>query len=379
MTLTLYRRHKKTCPNFGKLRRARQVKCTCMFWVDGVLGGHEVRKSLHTRDSKKANQKLHEWESKEQVVECGTAVTLADAWTSLIADLEARKPSDQTIRKYKLLQRQMKAYGAEFGLKMLAQFDLDVLSKFRATWKDGPRTAGKKLERLRTFFRFAHDRQWVESNPAVKIKLPKTTICPTMPLAPEQWLNLLMACDKFLAEAPDEGKLNALRLKTLAAENTIGADALLGNARVRCGDADNRQARRQPAFSLHTKNRRTRLHRSPRFRSAGAWGDTVRYGYALLWSGQGKRQPRSVTGKGKSRRFSTLPASQRVWVTQYRIGCATRLRSNSCKLACRLSASRFCSGIKVCASRSAITTRGCAQDRNNLRPMLPARGSSTHI
>lgn len=215
MTLTLYRRHKRTCPNFGKLRRARQVKCTCKFWVDGVLGGREVRLSLDTRDSKKASQKLHEWESKEQVVDRGAAVTLEDAWKSLIADLEARKLSDQTIRKYKLLQRQMKAFGEERGLRMLGQFDLDVLSKFRATWKDGPRTAGKKLERLRAFFRFAHDRQWVESNPAAKIKLPKASICPTMPLTPEQWLDVLTGCDKFLANAPAEGKLNALRLKTL--------------------------------------------------------------------------------------------------------------------------------------------------------------------
>src|SRR5215470_15584749 len=99
MTLTLYRRHKKTCPNFGKPRRARQVKCNCKFWVDGVLGSQEIRKPLSTRDSKKANEKLHEWESKEQAVERGAAVTLADAWTSLVADLKARKLSDETIRK----------------------------------------------------------------------------------------------------------------------------------------------------------------------------------------------------------------------------------------------------------------------------------------
>lgn len=60
MTLTLYRRHKRTCPNFGKPRRARQVKCSCKFWGDGVLAGREVRVSLDTRDSKKANEKLHE-------------------------------------------------------------------------------------------------------------------------------------------------------------------------------------------------------------------------------------------------------------------------------------------------------------------------------
>jgi len=57
MTLTLYRRHKKSCPNFGKPRRMRQVKCKCMFWVDGVLGGQEVRLSLDTRDSKKSQSK----------------------------------------------------------------------------------------------------------------------------------------------------------------------------------------------------------------------------------------------------------------------------------------------------------------------------------
>ena len=215
MTLTLYRRHKKTCPNFSKVRREVQRKCNCKFWADGVLAGREVRVSLGTRDSKKANEKVHEWEAKDRVIERGTAVTLADAWTSLLADLEARKLSNQTVRKYKLLQRQMKAYGEERGLKMLAQFDLDVLSKFRATWKDGPRTAGKKLERLRAFFRFAHDRQWVESNPATRIKLPKVSIRPTMPLSGDEMLRILTACDGLQISTPIEGKLNAHRLKTL--------------------------------------------------------------------------------------------------------------------------------------------------------------------
>jgi integrase/recombinase XerD len=216
MTLTLYRRHKRTCPNFDKARREVQRKCNCKFWVDGVLGGREVRMSLDTRDSKKANERVHEWESKERVVEPGTAVTLADAWTSLLADLEARKLSHQTVRKYKLLQHQMKAYGLERGLVMLAQFDLDTLSKFRATWKDGPRTAGKKLERLRAFFRFAHDRQWVESNPTTRIKLPKVSICPTMPLTRAEFVKLLTTSDTLQLKAEGAiAKCNAHRLKTL--------------------------------------------------------------------------------------------------------------------------------------------------------------------
>jgi hypothetical protein len=143
------------------------------------------------------------------------AVYLADAWTALVADLEARKLSYQTIRKYKLLKSQMIAFGKDRGLSLLSQFDLDVLSKFRATWKDGPRTAGKKLERLRAFFRFCFDRQWVETNPAAKIKLPKVSICPTMPLSHEEMVEILTACDGLQITTPVEGKLNvttAIRL-----------------------------------------------------------------------------------------------------------------------------------------------------------------------
>ena len=88
-------------------------------------------------------------------------------------------------------------------------------SRFRATWKDGPRTTSKKLERLRAFFRFCFDRQWVESNPAAKIKLPKVSVCPTMPLSHEEMVKLLAACDKLKITARPSAKLGAHRLKTL--------------------------------------------------------------------------------------------------------------------------------------------------------------------
>ena len=213
--LTIYRRHKPTCPHFAEGRRFHH--CKCKIWADGTLAGREVRKSLDTRDWTKANQQVQQWEAQERIIEKGTPVTLADAWASLLVDLEARKLSYQTIRKYKLLERQMKAFGDSRGISLLAEFDLDTLSKFRATWKDGPRTAGKKLERLRAFFRFAHDRQWVESNPASRIKHPKVSIRPTMPLTRDEMARVLSACDDYaqLLEIQRGGKLNAIRLRTL--------------------------------------------------------------------------------------------------------------------------------------------------------------------
>ena len=67
---------------------------------------------------------------------------------------------------------------------------MDTLSRFRSTWKDGPRTSAKTLERLRAFFRFVHDRNWAESNPATRLKLPKAPIHPTMPLTQADMLKL---------------------------------------------------------------------------------------------------------------------------------------------------------------------------------------------
>ena len=211
--LTLYRRHKPTCPHFAEGRRYHH--CKCAIWADGVLAGREVRKSLRTRDWTKANREVQKWEAEERVIERGAAVTLADAWISMLADLEAQKLTSGTIRKYKLLERQMKAFGAKHGLILINQFDLDTLSKFRETWKIGPRTATKQLERLRAFFRFAHDRQWVESNAATRIKLPKVSSRPTMPFTAEEMIKIFKACDGLLATTQNHGKVNAYRLKPL--------------------------------------------------------------------------------------------------------------------------------------------------------------------
>jgi integrase/recombinase XerD len=190
--LTLYRRHKKTCVNFSLERHAKQRACNCMFWADGVLAGREIRLSLKTRDSKKSAEIVHKMDATESLPAAGAPVTLAHAWESIIADLEARKLSFGTIRKYKLLKRHMTDFGKERGLSLLAQFDLDTLGRFRQTWKEGPRTASKKLERLRAFFRFCFDRQWTDSNPATRIRLPKVQL-----------------------ESQPHGRVNARRLKTL--------------------------------------------------------------------------------------------------------------------------------------------------------------------
>jgi integrase len=211
--LTLYRRHKPTCPHFAEGRKFHH--CKCAIWADGILGGQEIRRSMRTRDWTKANRDAQKWEAAERINESGAPVSLAAVWESLFADLEARRVSSSTVGKYKLLKRQMTTYGEPRRLNHIVDFDLDNLSRFRATWKDGPRTAAKKLERLKAFFRFARERHWIDSNPAKPLRPPKVALCPTMPLAHDEMVKILTACEKREVEVQAPGYRNAQRLKSL--------------------------------------------------------------------------------------------------------------------------------------------------------------------
>jgi len=133
----------------------------------------------------------------------------------MLADLEASNLSFGTLGKYKLLKRRMMAFAESRGFILLKDIDLDTLGKFRATWTDGPRTAAKKLERLRAFYRFCFDRQWIEANLAKRIRLPKIAVSPTLPLTRADMVKILAAADKLEIEAQPHGKANAQRLKTL--------------------------------------------------------------------------------------------------------------------------------------------------------------------
>jgi site-specific recombinase XerD len=78
---------------------------------------------------------------------------------------------------------------------------LSKVSQFRSEWKDGPRSSAKKLERLRAFFRFTQKRKWVTENPALDLKAPKITLCPTLPFGREAMVRILAAADQYKKES----------------------------------------------------------------------------------------------------------------------------------------------------------------------------------
>src|SRR5258708_22269026 len=58
--LTAYRRHLKSCRRRDEGRSYRN--CRCPIWVDGILGGAEMRESLKVRDWQRAQEIIREWE-----------------------------------------------------------------------------------------------------------------------------------------------------------------------------------------------------------------------------------------------------------------------------------------------------------------------------
>jgi len=78
--------------------------------------------------------------------------------------------------------------------------DVDALRRFRQEWKDGPRSARKKLERLRSFFKFALEAGWIASSPALATKAPVDRDEPTMPLDDEELEKVYGGLKDFMAQ-----------------------------------------------------------------------------------------------------------------------------------------------------------------------------------
>src|SRR5687768_640905 len=97
-SLTLYRRHARTCPHRSKGRR--WTRCNCSIWVQGSLGGQWVKSALNTRDWSAAAAIAHGWEASGQIgVIKADIPTVAQAVDKYLEDAIARHLAKTTIRK----------------------------------------------------------------------------------------------------------------------------------------------------------------------------------------------------------------------------------------------------------------------------------------
>ncbi len=292
--LTIYRRHQKDCEHRRKGRKYRH--CLCPIWGDGFIGGREVRKSLGVRDWQKAQYYIREWEANEAEPKNTTEpVTIQQAGERFVGDATARQLNQSTVYKYKLLFVRLKEFEEAIGIRYLRELDLQTLDRFRATWKDGPRSSLKKLERLRAFLRFCERRKWIESNPALDLKAPKVPDKPTLPFSREDMLKILAAIEKY-ADRAGNGNAQLLRAFIL----------ILRYSGMRIGDAVQCGPERMDGNKLFLYTQKTRVPVwcvLPDFAIQALEAAPKRSNRFFFWTGNSKLH--SVVGKWQ-RRLSTL-------------------------------------------------------------------------
>jgi integrase len=174
--LAVFRRHTVKC----KHRSRKKRNCSCPIHVEGTLRGKPLRKSLETRTWDTAQAIVREWEAAGKNDQ---TVVFTNAKEKFVRELVGRNLHWTTFNKYKLLMRQLEQFAIDKDLKLLRHFDLPTLRDFTATWKDGPLSKSKKIERLRTFFRYCRESGWMEDNPAVLLKRPIIHEKPTLPFS----------------------------------------------------------------------------------------------------------------------------------------------------------------------------------------------------
>ncbi|HUZ45940.1 MAG TPA: tyrosine-type recombinase/integrase [Terriglobia bacterium] len=137
-------------------------------------------------------------------------------------DCEARHVGPAQLGKYKLLIKELKDV---IGQRNIAEVTLEDLRNYRGLWHVSPVSAQKKLERLKTFFRFAHDSGWISNNPARLLKPPKIKPRPTLPFSDGEMEKILWACEVY----PDRPKGRREQVKAFV--------LLLRHSGLRIGDA----------------------------------------------------------------------------------------------------------------------------------------------
>jgi len=183
--LTLYRRHRANCKS-----TARRSKCFCPIWVQGILRGENIRKSLDLTNWEAANKLVRDWEIEKPK----DMPTIEDAAKRFLADLGSRGLSRDTIKKFELLAGEL---SEQFSGWLVNRFTPDDMGKFREKWTVKPTTAGKKLERLRSFFKFCVDRKWCDSNPASALRPPKETAIEKKPYENDELEKIVWAIPLF--------------------------------------------------------------------------------------------------------------------------------------------------------------------------------------
>ena len=201
--LNLYRRHRATCKS-----SARRAKCSCPIWVQGVLQGESVRKSLDLTNWEAASRRIRDWESDGMEA----PVTVKEATERFLADRQSMNLSEAMMRKYRNVAAEL---NKELENRPVKSVTTDDLRRIREGWTLSPVTTQKRLEMVRKFFTFCEDSDWIEKNPAKKVNAPPAKYDPTLPFSDQEMEKILWAAESIREAHPKIPVATPKKLKAL--------------------------------------------------------------------------------------------------------------------------------------------------------------------
>lgn len=157
-------------------------------------------------------------------------MTLQDACDACLRDMQARHLRPSTLKNYKSLFRAWQAYANDKGLLELTDFDQAEMRTWRESWPCKPGTQRLRLSQLRAFFAYAVDAGWVSISPVLKLKAPRTTSRPPLPLSRDEVASLVSAAEES-GKPKEKALILLMRYSALSIQDavTLRRDAIRDN------------------------------------------------------------------------------------------------------------------------------------------------------
>lgn len=214
--LNQYRRHTTKCIKKYDQHDRSHNGCKCMIYVEGRLnrGSEYLKQSTGTRNWERVRQMIvaaenrGSWQASaslpalsvgEQTAadEKSRAQTVTGAIGCFLEEAvseKGRNLAPATFGKYKTLLGRLREFCADRGLIALNEITLTELLGFKRTWSTRSRATKNNIQRLRSFFRFCTQIDWISENPAKKLEMPKNIKCTQkMPYTTEEMSRILQA------------------------------------------------------------------------------------------------------------------------------------------------------------------------------------------
>jgi integrase len=186
--LSVYTRHYPPCPHTD----IHYSRCPCPKWIRGRLENTGlIRRSARTRSWAEAEEKARATAQKSLAIELAVAAYLRDE--------QARKLKPGTLgQKKAFLKGDLLPWCNRLGLTRLDQLQLPQLREFRQTWDLSANTAGRRYERLRSFFAFCVANGWLDFNPTNTLKRPvRTRTVPTDYFTRPQFQRIVASTEEY--------------------------------------------------------------------------------------------------------------------------------------------------------------------------------------